>query len=240
MTTLRHIYHTVAGIAEHGRSLPAAEQAAWQAVAGQCQDLADLEEGYRHAEDASADYGDEVWALYDRLVRLGTPAGTLAGRWVSGWLTEYADPETFGRVQGAPPAVVIARALPGNRLGQALTAAPPPRPPARRPTPPPVEDGWAVLLVGEVRLETAVDHGCLTTISSAAELTCLADGRPWTWQRDGATYQAHIGPPPGPGGSPAGQLVADLQHLALGLNPGPWRITTLPRTSNQPRPQPQP
>lgn len=52
MTTLRDIYHTVAGLAEHGRRLAPGDLAAWQALAGQFQELADQEGGYCHAEHA--------------------------------------------------------------------------------------------------------------------------------------------------------------------------------------------
>jgi hypothetical protein len=228
MTTLRHIYHTVAGLAEQGRRLAAADLAAWQALAGQFQELADQEGGYAHAEHAPADFGDQVWALHDQLTSTDTPAASLARRWLTGWLIEYADPEAIGRVRGAPLAVAVARALPGNRQGQVRTAGSLPRPLVRQPTRRHGNDGWAVLRLGNVPLKTAVDHWCLMTISGAAELTCLADGRPWQWLRDDSEYQVHIGPPPGPSDSAAGQLAADLEHLAQGLNPGPWRITTAP------------
>ena len=157
-----------------------------------------------------------MWALHDRLASTDTPATSLAGRWLTGWLTEYADPEATGRVRGAPLAVVIARALPGNRQGQVRAAGTLPRPLVRQPMRRHVNDGWAVLHIGNVPLKTAVDHWCLMTISSAAELTCLADGRPYQWLRDGPEYQAHIGPPPGPSDPAAGQLAADLEHLARG------------------------
>jgi hypothetical protein len=80
MTTLRQIYHTVAGLAEHGRRLPTAEQLAWQTLVGQFQGLAEDEQGYRHAEDASAHYGDQVWALHDQLVGTDTPPASLVDR----------------------------------------------------------------------------------------------------------------------------------------------------------------
>jgi hypothetical protein len=236
MTTLRQIYNTVEGLADHGRRLPAVERSDWQTLAAQFQELADCEAGYRHAEDAPADYGGQVWTLHDRLQRTDRSAASLAARWLTGWLTEFADPETFGAVRGAPLAVAIARQLPGSRQGEARAARARPRPPARHPTRPHANDGWAVLVVSDVTLQTAVDHGFLVTISSAAELMCLADRRPWEWQRDGSAYQAHIGPAPGPGDPAAYELAADLERLANGLNPGPWRVSVISSQGRRPEP----
>jgi hypothetical protein len=64
-----------------------------------------------------------------------------------------------------------------------------------RPAAPP---GLAGSFLSDVALTTAVDHGCLVTISSVVELTCAADDRPWQFRQVGlqfsGTYWAATSP----------------------------------------------
>jgi hypothetical protein len=61
-----------------------------------------------------------------------------------------------------------------------------------RPAAPP---GLGGSFLSDVALTTAVDHGCLVTISSVVELTWAADDRPWQFRQVGLQFQVHIGPP---------------------------------------------
>lgn len=239
MTTFRQIYNAAAGLAEHGRGLPAAEQLAWRALAVQLQELADQVRGYSLVGQAPADYAERVQALHDQLATTDKPAALLAARWMAGWLAEHADPAVpRARVQtlALVPAPQLAGHQPPPSAGQRRWGEPTPRGDRHRPGLP-LRRGWAVLLLSDVTGETVVDHWCLTTILSVAELTCAADNRPWQWRQVGAQFQVLIGPPPAAEHPSAGQLAADLEHLASGLNPGPWRISAFAGSGNRPHPE---
>lgn len=229
MTTIRQIYYTAAGLAEHGRRLPAADQLAWRALAVQLQPFADQQGGHSAARQAPADYAEQVHALHDQLVATATPASPLAARWLAGWLAEHADPPD---PRGPTPARMLAAApeladpQPPRGAGHRRWGAPTPRADRHGPGLP-LRRGWAVLLVSEITVETVVDDWCLMTINSAAELTCIADDRPWQFRQVGAQFQVHIGPPQAAAHPPAGQLAGELEHLARGLNPARWRVGAL-------------
>jgi hypothetical protein len=239
MTTFRLVYLTVMGLADHGHRLPATERLAWRTLTVRLQELADHHAASVLAWQAPADYAERVRALHDQLTTADPPAAPLAARWVSGWLADHADHAAAPRSQ--VPTLVLApapdpaarsrpRAAGARRWGAPLPgighrAGLPPRP------------GWAVLLVSDVTLLTPSEHWGLATLSSAVELTCAADRRPWQWRPVGSQFQMHIGPPPAIEHPPARQVADDLEHLASGLNPGSWRVSALARPSSQHRPE---
>jgi hypothetical protein len=242
MTRFRHIYDTVTGLAEHGRQLPAAERLAWRALAGdeELQQLADQEGSYSLPRNAPADYAEAVRMLHGQLAVMDTPAASLVASWVAAWLAEHADQTTHG-AQAHTPALGIAREGPEQPqrfgTGHRRWGMPAARRDTHWPTMP-LHRGWALLLIsGAMVVGTVVDTWCLVAISSVAELTCAADDRPWQWRQVGDQLQIHIGPPQTFGDPSAGQLAADLAHLANGLNPGRWSISTRAGTSNKRHPR---
>lgn len=228
----------MAGLADHGHRLPAAERLAWRNLARRLQDLADDDGGYQVAKDAPANYAEQVRALHDQLATTDTPPTPLAARWVAGWLAEHDDPAA---PRAQPQVLVIAPAVelagqpqpPGAGDRRWDTPAPPGD--RHRPGIPP-RRGWAVLLVSDVTVTTAPDYGCLTTIGGAAELTRAADDRPWQFRQVSSQVKIHIGPSQTREYSSADKLAADLAHLALGLNLGQWRVGTLAGPGNRTRP----
>jgi hypothetical protein len=229
MTTFRLIFHTAAGLAEHGHRLPAAERLAWQALAVRLRELADDERGYHGPADSSAEYAEQVQALHDELGGMDTPAASLTARWVAHWLTEYDDPEA-GRTELSSLALAVTRQMPGSRLAAAFAAGPWPRPPAqpsRHRSVTPLPQAGRVLRISGATLASATDHYGLVALSSAVELTCKADDRPWQWDQVDNGFEARIGPSPTlEDPSASDDLAEPLEHLAHGLNPGWWQVSS--------------
>jgi hypothetical protein len=236
MTTLTLICHTATGLADLGHRLPPAEQLAWRTVAMRLQELAEQEQDWP-TWFPPAGYAETVRALHGQLVTMDTPTSALAARWVTAWLAEHDD-----RGDGADQT--------GRRAQRALAATQegPGRPElvltgrrrSRHQTGLQLHPGWAVVLIGGATLESEGDSQRLIVISNALQLTCLADDRPWQWREVGYQFQARIGPPPTLGQPSAAQIAAELEHLAIGLIPGPipgwWSVSTLFGASTWHRP----
>jgi hypothetical protein len=229
MTTLRQIYDTATDLGEHGGGLPAAEQLAWRVLAAQLQEFADQEQPGPAWSPPPEGVAEGVQALHAHLATMDTPVSALAARWVAAWLAECAQ---HAQRRAQPAQTPAATQQPPARPEPPITGRGSWGTPAsRRSTYRPglqLCRGWAVLLISVATVETLAESRCLFAIGRAATLTCAADDRPWQWRPVGSQVQVRVGPPPTLGHPSAAQVAAELEHLARGLNPGCWRVSTIP------------
>jgi hypothetical protein len=81
--------------------------------------------------------------------------------------------------------------------------------------------GWVLLRVSGVTERDEADRWRAAGVNNAAELICAVDDCRWDWYADQFRWEVMIGPPLAAGGPPAGQLAAELERLAAGLNESP-------------------
>jgi hypothetical protein len=218
MTTLAQMRHCSTALVRYGDRLPEAERDAWrrfdaQLVGPQLQRLVDQQWASLPAWYVPAGYAEQVWALYGELVVAAVPA--LATRWVVGWLIEHDQRAARrARVRAGAAAISVGGLVPQPTLA------------------------WSVLRVRGVALATEADSWRLAAINNAAELTCAADDRPWEWhdnrderswerQDDGFELEVRIGPAQASWEPSADQVAGALAHLATGLDPGRWYVSTI-------------
>jgi hypothetical protein len=218
MTTLAQMRHCSTALVRYGDRLPEAEREAWRRfdsklVDPQLQRLADQQWASLPAWYVPAGYAEQVWALYGEVA--AAPVPPLATRWVVGWLTEHEQ-------RAARRARV--------RAGAAATSAGGLVP---QPT-----VAWTVLRVRGVTLANEADSWRLAALNNAAELTCAAADLAWEWHDDrdelawgrhddGFELEVRIGPAQASWQPSAEQVAAELAHLATGLDPGRWYVSTI-------------
>jgi hypothetical protein len=209
MTTLRQVHHCVTALAEYGRRLPREEQFAWRVVAGQLRPLSGPEWALQLPWGVPAAYAEAVCALRSELASSATVPAALVVGWLDVWLAE--------RRERAVRRVLVTGWRDDPQHMAPLGWA--------RPAP-----GWVLLRVSGVTAHDEADGWRVAGVNNAAELTCAVDGRRWDWYADQFRWEVMIGPPPTADGPSAGQLAADLERLAAGLNPGWWIVSTLAAT----------
>lgn len=218
--TLRHIYHTLSGLADYGQQLPAPERLAWRTLAGRLEAIADQEltwpewmppdEAVKSVQGLQGDF---------QAMNTHTSAPATAARWLAWWLAEQHDnarrhrqPTPAGREE--PPSLASRG---WSRWVTAATVIDPDQ----------WQNSWAILRISGATPITVADDRRLIVISSAAELSCVADRRPWRWRKLPDGVEIRVGEAPEAGQPSGWQLALQLEHLARGLDPGGWQVSLL-------------
>jgi hypothetical protein len=238
-------YRCCLTLAALGVRLPADERSRWQALADKLRPLAEDPAGRRQARDAPNGYAARIQAFHHHLqasAERGMPK-RLAVRWLGGWLTQHDDQDGRAAAEAfaaawADPATRMAMTEELHRTHEQQTAA------LRQELAglAPLEQlrhleeqqlleraegaalGWATLTVIGATLESREDVQRLEVLHDASDLA--GGGRHTPWRGGSSALEIHIGPPAGPDGPPADELIAELASLAIGLNPGWWHVFT--------------